>query len=383
MQISHQARAEAVYDSIAGLREDPGPEAATEAGLQWLLRAQLKSRSQDGGVSRHFSLIDGWTDSYPETTGYIVPTLIEISRRRRESHYAEIGRRMTDWLLTLQRPDGGFPGGTVREHPQVPVTFNTGQILFGLASAVGYFGDRYREPMARAADWLARTSDADGAWRRFASPFTAPGDKVYETHVAWALLVAAKVSGKDAWAEVAIKNVEWALTKQRANGWFSDCCLEDPSAPLTHTIGYALRGVIEAYRYALRPEFLEAALRTADSLVRVMRADGYLPGRLDASWQPTVRWVCLTGTAQIAHCLLLLFRETGEQSFRDAARSALTYVRRTVLVSGHPDRVGGIKGSFPVYGAYGRYEYLNWGVKFFIDAQLCELDIDAGHGGQN
>ena len=39
----------------------------------------------------------------------------------------------------------------------------------------------------------------------------------------------------------------WALTKQRVNGWFADCCLNDPTRPLTHTIGYALRGVIEGY----------------------------------------------------------------------------------------------------------------------------------------
>jgi hypothetical protein len=42
-----------------------------------------------------------------------------------------------------------------------------------------------------------------------------------------------------------LRQVDWALTKQKANGWFADCCLDDPIHPLTHTIGYALRGILE------------------------------------------------------------------------------------------------------------------------------------------
>ncbi len=33
---------------------------------------------------------------------------------------------------------------------------------------------------------------------------------------------------------------------------------------------------------------------------------------------------------------------------------------------------GGIKGSFPVNGAYGRYQYLNWAAKFFMDSLMLE-----------
>lgn len=39
--------------------------------------------------------------------------------------------------------------------------------------------------MRRAADWLVETQDADGCWRRHPTPFAEPGEKVYETHVAW------------------------------------------------------------------------------------------------------------------------------------------------------------------------------------------------------
>jgi hypothetical protein len=36
---------------------------------------------------------------------------------------------------------------------------------------------------------------------------------------------------------------------------------------------------------------------------------------------------------------------------------------------------GGIKGSFPVFGGYCPYQYLNWASKFFIDANMAELLI--------
>ncbi|HET9789052.1 MAG TPA: hypothetical protein VFP47_18085, partial [Pyrinomonadaceae bacterium] len=36
---------------------------------------------------------------------------------------------------------------------------------------------------------------------------------------------------------------------------------------------------------------------------------------------------------------------------------------------------GAIKGSFPVSGQYGQYQYPNWACKFFIDSHLLESKI--------
>jgi hypothetical protein len=50
-------------------------------------------------------------------------------------------------------------------------------------------------------------------------------------------------------------------------------------------------------------------------------------------------------------------------------------VRRTLKLDGTPQTRGGVKGSFPVDGRYGTYEYLNWACKFFIDSHLLELAL--------
>jgi hypothetical protein len=257
----------------------------------------------------------------------------------------------------------------------VPVTFNTGQILLGLAAGTARFGKPYRSAMLAAADWLVDTQHADGCWRDHSSPFAAPGERTYDTHVAWGLLEAARVTADDRYAAAALRNVAWACTRQTENGWFASCCLSEPARPLTHTLGYTMRGIVEAYRHSRAPELLSRSRRLADGLVGAIDREGFLPGRLDARFCSAVPWACLTGSAQIAHCLLLLYCETRDERYRNAGYALNRYVRRTVRVADDPDTCGGIKGSFPVTGGYGRYEYLNWAAKFFIDANLLERSV--------
>jgi len=374
-RLPREARAEARRDRRGLATHDPGPEKAIVANLEWLARAQDRSATRDGGLARHYSLVDGWGDSYPETTGYAVPTLLECHRRLARGDLESRAARMLDWLVSIQLPGGGFQGGMVNETPVVPVTFNTGQILLGLAAGVKHFGaGAYAEAMTRAADWLVKTQAEDGAWRSAPSPFAGAGDKAYDTHVAWGLLEAARVSSEERWASAGLANIDWALTLQRPNGWFASCCLNDPERPLTHTIGYVMRGVLEGHRYAGEPRYLAAVRRTADALLEVQRADGALPGRLDRNWRPAVDWSCLTGNVQVAAVWLELADLTGVAEYRAAGRRANAMVRRTIRLDAPPGIDGGVKGSFPVQGQYGRFQFLNWAAKFSIDANLLELD---------
>jgi hypothetical protein len=322
-------------------------------------------------VARHFSLISGWGDSYPETTGYIVPTMLDWSRITGDPDFRARARRMLDWLVSIQFDNGAFAGGTIGQAPRVPVTFNTGQILLGLAAGAREWPE-FREPMHRAAEWLCTTQSPDGAWRGNPSPFTRHDDKAYETHVAWGLLEAARVADEPRFGEHGLANVRWALTCQLDNGWFRSCCLDDPERPLTHTLGYALRGVVEAYRFSGDPLFLSAATRCADGLASALPADGALPGRLDRAWRGINGWTCLTGSAQIAICWLLLDDVSSQRRFRNSAYRTLQYVRRTVLLSGPDEVTGAVKGSFPANGGYCWWEYPNWAAKFLVDASILE-----------
>lgn len=372
------SRRQVAIDRSGLAAHDCGPEDAVREGIAWLWRAQDNAASHDGGVARDYSLERGWATSYPETTGYIVPTLLAHAERTGCAESRERARRMLDWFLAIQLPGGGFQGGRIDSTPVVPVTFNTGQILIGLAAGVATFGDPYRDAMHAAARWLTESLDPDGCWRRHPTPFAGPGEKAYETHVSWGLFEAERVAPRHGYGPAGLRNVAWALSKQQPNGWFADNCLSDPERPLTHTIGYVLRGVIEGYRLAPNAELLAAAVRTADGLLPAIEADGRLPGQLDAQWRPAADYVCLTGSVQIAHCLLLLHGLTGRAEYRDRGFALNAYVRRTLDMTG-PDAVrGGVKGSFPVDGTYGRFEYLNWAAKFMVDANMLEMDLRGG-----
>ena len=353
---------------------DPGPEHTIKECIAWLGRAQDNSKTRDGGVARHYSLLDGWAASYPETTGYIVSTMISYGKAKGIDEPIKRASRMLDWLTSIQFPEGGFQGGMVNQTPRVPVTFNTGQILIGL-SAGAAINPNYLQPMQKAADWLVATQDPDGCWRKYPTPFAAAGEKTYETHVSLGLFRAAALEPQRGYLEAGLKQVNWALANQATNGWLSKCCLSDPLRPLTHTLGYALRGIVEAYFSSQDERYLHAACRAADGLMGALSAEGKLPGRLDADWQPAADWVCLTGSSQIAESWLLLYKATGRADYRRAAILANAFVRRTITVDGPPEVRGGVKGSFPIDGLYGRWQYLNWACKFTIDANRAEMAL--------
>ena len=366
------AKAEIKRDRRGLLFDDPGPEAVCKAGIDWLGVAQDSSPNGDGGVARHYGLVDGWGNSYPETTGYIVPTLLDWHSSTGSEDALRRAETMLRWFVGIQFEDGGFQGGMIGAQPLVPVTFNTGQILIGLAAGVRALGDEYRDAMHKAADWLVTTQDADGAWRSHPTPFAHPGEKAYETHVSWGLFEAARADESRGYGEAGARNVDWALSKQRDNGWFADCCLDKPDTPLTHTLGYVVRGVLECWRYTGERRYLDAAVRTLGAIARLVDDDGRLPGRFDANWNPAVSWVCVTGSSQLAECMLIAGTELDSADLIGAGRRLNRFVRRTIRVDGPEALRGAVKGAYPVDGAYGRMQYLNWAVKFTIDSNERE-----------
>ncbi len=373
-QLPGGARDERRSDRRGPSSDDPGPVPVIEACIGWLARAQDQSASGDGGVARDFSLIKGWATSYPETTGYIVPTILDHAATHGRDDLRQRARRMLDWLASIQFPDGGSQGGKIDAVTKVPVTFNTGQVLLGFCAGVRAFG-AYADCMHAAARFLRDSLDPDGCWRKHPTPFAKAGEKAYETHVSWGLFEAERLSPGEGYGAAGLRQVDWALGRQTGSGWVADCCLNNPAEPLTHTLGYYLRGVVEAHRLSGEPRYLEAARKLADGLLTTQRSDGSLPGRLRPDWSPAVDWVCLTGLSQIAESWFYLHEVLGNDRFLRAARLGNAFVRRTIRLDGPSDVRGGVKGSFPVDGGYGTYEYLNWAAKFTIDANVKELAL--------
>ena len=57
-----------------------------------------------------WSFEDGWLPSYPETTGYIIETMLAAAPMLGRLELVDRARRMIDWELSIQLPNGTFPG---------------------------------------------------------------------------------------------------------------------------------------------------------------------------------------------------------------------------------------------------------------------------------
>lgn len=345
-----------------------------EALMQWLVRAQ--DASGCNGVSAYYDLRQGrWAAAYPETTGYIIPTFFDFAVYSGKEEYRARALRMADWETDIQLPEGGIQAGTLGVQQIVPTVFNTGQVLFGWARAYRETqAQHYAESLRLAADWLLSCQDADGGWRKFPSPFARPGVNAYNTRTAFGLIAAAQALGVENYAEAAGRNVNWALSTALPNGWLPDNCLEDPDNPLTHTIAYSIRGILEVSAAMGSAEGLDAALRMACSVAAAQRLDGALPGRLDREWQPAVRWSCMTGNAQMAIVWIRLAKLSGNETLRVNATKAIEFCARQInLTSPNGGIRGGMKGTHPFDGPYMRHRYPNWATKFLADALLLLL----------
>lgn len=360
------------------------------AAVQWLCHAQ--DAFQCGGVARSFSLIyhpyfrqRGWCAPYPETTGYIIPTFFDYARLVRCQEYADRAVRMADWECQVQMANGAVQGGTI-DQPPTPAIFNTGQVIFGWIRAFQETHNSiYLDSAIRAGKFLVSQQDADGAWRKALSGYASPRMSFYSynTRTAWALQELSIVARHAEFRDAAIKNIDFTLGQQLDNGWFQSNCLSDPSQPLLHTIAYCIRGILETGLLTKNDHYIVRAQKAADALLARQRPDGSLAGRFNERWEPAVSWRCLTGEAQISGIWGRLYQIAGDSRYLDGMKKTNAALRRVqFLRTNHPGVYGGISGSHPIHGPYGRFEVLNWAAKFFLDAQMLEQSfLDRRHYG--
>ena len=364
-----------VWDSLRGAVNEQQPHSAhLTAAIDWLCRAQdVRDGHPDaGGVSAGWSFEDGWLPSYPETTGYIVETMLAAAKVLRRPELVGRAQRMIDWELAIQLPDGAFPGH-FGEPGSRPVIFNTGQIMHGMIA--GYTQLRREDCLTaavRAGHWLAEHQDEDGCWRKFEHHDT---PHVYNTRATWAMLATGLIAGDARLVESAKRNLDWALTQQTASGWLATNAFVPWRSPFTHTIAYAIRGFLESGVLLGEERYLNAALKAGRGLAAAQRQDGWLAGTYIDGWVADANYACLTGVAQMSLNWTRLAQATEAQELRGNARSALAYLKTTHRLDHvEPAVRGGLAGSAPIWGDYSRFEYPNWAAKFFADALMMDME---------
>ena len=334
---------------------------------QWICRAQ--DHGSDRGVSYGMPFGGDFLPSYPETTGYIICTFLKLARYFDDESYFQRAVEMGNWETEIQMGCGAVMGGMFNTNP-TPAVFNTGMVLLGWAELYRQTrAEVYRTAGERAARWLLAMQESTGEWLRGNSQFARSTTTVYNVKAAWGLAEMGVALDEPAFVNAAVRNAEYVLRKQTANGWFQDCCLEDATRPLLHTVAYTMQGLVGIGKLTGRQDFIDGAVRTANALLDLMDDHGFIPGRIDASFRPAAQWCCLTGTAQTSIVWSQLAMLLGLQAFADAADLANRYLMgHHDITSPNPAIRGGLPGSWPTWGDYGRFKVLNWATKFFVDA---------------
>jgi hypothetical protein len=353
-----------------------GDEVHLEAAIDWLLR----SIASCGGraSSKAYRMGRGWMPPYRETTGYIIPTLLDVAEIRKRPDLNEIAARMGDWLAEVQESDGGF---VERELGQgtTPIVFNTGQILHGFNSLITRRGRTDLIGSARrAGDFLVSCADDSGCFvrnERFGIPHA------YNVRTAWALLTLGRITGEKRYEDAALANADWTLKQQNAKGFFLNNAFKPGGNANTHGIAYVLQGLLEIHCISGDDRYRAAVRRSAERIVSVYGIRRRLAAEIGENWEFLSRHVCLTGYAQLAIVFFRLYRLDGDKRYLNAALNLLDEVAATQEVSERSGpQYGAIKGSYPIYGRYAPLQYPNWAVKFFIDAMLAKqgaLDSNA------
>ncbi len=347
-----------------------------QAAIGWLKRAQ--DSGSDRGVSYGVRFGGDFEASYPETTGYICQTFIEQGELTGDTDLLARAIEMADWEIAIQLPDGAVMGGRFNSQP-TPAVFNTGMVLFGWSALIRRTGEeRFKSAARRASDWLVSIQEADGRWIQGHSRFATPGMTLYNVKAAWGLCEAGYALDEDRYISAAVRNAENCLSRQRSNGWLPDCCLSDAQAPLLHTLAYAMQGLLGIGMLTDRRDLIAGARRLADAQIDIMQANGFLPGRQHEDFSAAADWCCLTGAAQTSIVWSDLYSLTREEKYRKAVHQVNRYLLERHDIRNPDSRLrGGLPGSWPVWGDYGRLRILNWATKFLVDALSREQRISA------
>jgi len=338
--------------------------------LTWFRQSLMKG----GGSSAKYSLLyDTFFPAYPETTGYWLNTVFFVRQHFPQVYKTVFGERvveteMKDWLLSVQRLDGTFPGSFGDFSNQPPRVFNNGQIILGLLRYYKHYNDpAVMDSIRQSADWLLKVQSEDGAWRQFTIHQLSSN-----TRTAWALMLLTQVTGEKKYMEAASRNIGYAISLQKPNGYFMQNGFDANGIPYTHSLAYAIKGMLEAATLTGNEKWMASAENGFTPLLPLIKANGFLGGQVDENFKTESNYCCLTGNSQLAVIGFKLFSLTGKKEYAEAANLLVRYVKDKQVKSDAPSLSGGIPGSWPISGGYCPYEIPNWSVKFFIDALIYQ-----------
>ena len=347
-----------------------------EAAVGWLCRSQ--DEFEHGGSAGSYAFAGGWADPYPETSGYIISTFLNFADFTDDKSYVERAKKMGDWEICIQMPSGAVRGGSgINDYP---IVFNTGMVILGWTDLYKYNKDeRYLAASKKAADWLCENMDADGKWSKY-TYLKIP--HAYHSRVTWSVLKVYKLTNNEKYKDAAVNSINWLLSLVKEDGWINEMHMIKGENPLTHTIAYTLRGLIECaalldgeLKDRIQNIVIQASTKLMEVYEQIINKTGsnlkFLAARYDNKWNKSASYSCLTGNAQMSIIWLKIYQLNKDSRYFQAAEYILSELKKVHSLSNSNLGIrGAIAGSYPVYGKYMQFSYPNWAPKFYADALI-------------
>lgn len=344
--------------------------------FNWIV-ASFQATS-DNGSSAYYHLTNGWQTSYPETTGYLIPTMLEYSDYTEDASLERMAYDAAHWLVDIQLKIGGWEGGQVGQGNE-PRVFNTAMILDGLIAAYEHSGNtKFLDSAIKGYNWLFEVLDESG---KFSKYNVSGGGSFDLLTLACMCRVRQYLKQTDSLQEAIDEHIAFQLD----NAWWSNCNFKTSysDTALLHHLGYTLDGLLILDEIQGSNRNLEIVKRTALKLLSLFEVKLKLPAYILKDWSiyydlspSRAKYSqCLTGNSQIAIVFLKLSKILGDLRFANAAYKLID-INKSISNRrfGNSGLDFGLAGSYPVFGNYQKLQFVNWAAKYHAESILLAMD---------
>ena len=354
--------------------------------LDWLKKAQ--DMSIDNGISRGYSLIQrdtdkenslGWQPSYPETSGYIMGSLLEAGTYLSDNDLLNRSRLLSNYLLSISK-DYKVKGGHLFKDENYSV-FDTAQVIKGLLNF--YEFSKKKKYLNRALECSKYLLEQEviingkktGKFKTssISKSLIYQENDLFNIYITQALIHLFKLTENNEYIDLTKRILDYSLSHQKDNGFFSKNDFNYLDRSLTHNIGYVLEALVDCGIYFKD----ENILNKAEIAINNIKVDenGFLSSRYREDWSyGNNKSSCLVGNAQIVLTMLKLYKITKDKDLLNKSLKILFFSQKSLkLNESEFSNKGGVYGSFPINGDYQPFEEINWGAKYYVDVYLFLL----------
>lgn len=346
-------------------------------GFYWIKHGQ--ENNKDGGIPAYYNIKTGYSYSYPETSGYILVSLLEMLNSGLDnfsiinSEINQVIDEIFKYLLEQQNTDGGW--GHPGEKNQSMV-FDTCQILEGFSSLLSNSKFAFREQILlsiyQSKKFLLSNFQENG----FINEALFPGKcYAYQARSA-AILIELGISMNDSeLIRIGSAASNYAFNARSKNGFYlSTGNLLGESKPITHFVAYTLEGILRSGIALNRLDMIESVVEVMKILNKSFAKKNIMGIAINTKWKSIGSNELLSGLSQFSIINWILYDLTRESSYKDYAILMNKKVKKSIDLTSQAMGIrGGVKSCEPFSRKYYPDCYLNWALKFFLDAIMCEM----------